>query len=88
MPYGTRPICGKHVDRSVIALCLGHERLEITQIYLEVTLAMKEKALARASPPQGMSGATNRRPTPRLPEQYVAHARLCRGIFEALHEAG
>jgi site-specific recombinase XerD len=44
------------VDRSVIALWLGHERLETTQIYLEATLAMKEKALARASPPQGRPG--------------------------------
>ena len=44
------------VDRSVIALWLGHERLETTQIYLEATLAMKEKALARASPPQGTPG--------------------------------
>jgi site-specific recombinase XerD len=41
------------VDRSVIALWLGHERVETTQIYLEATLAMKEKVLAKASPPQG-----------------------------------
>jgi site-specific recombinase XerD len=41
------------VDRSVIALWLGHERLETTQIYLEATLAMKEKALAKTSPPHG-----------------------------------
>ena len=39
------------VDRSVIALWLGHEHVETTQIYLEATLAMKEKALARTSPP-------------------------------------
>jgi site-specific recombinase XerD len=44
------------VDRSVIALWLGHERLETAQIYLEATLAMKEKALARASPPNGTPG--------------------------------
>ena len=41
------------VDRSVIALWLGHERLETTQIYLEATLAMKEKALAKTSPRKG-----------------------------------
>jgi site-specific recombinase XerD len=35
------------VDRSVIALWLGHERVETTQIYLEATLAMKEKRLLR-----------------------------------------
>jgi site-specific recombinase XerD len=44
------------VDRSVIALWLGHERVETTQIYLEATLAMKEKALAKTSPPNGKPG--------------------------------
>jgi site-specific recombinase XerD len=44
------------VDRSVIALWLGHERVETTQIYLEATLAMKEKALAKTSPPNTKSG--------------------------------
>ena len=44
------------VDRSVIALWLGHECVETTQIYLEATLAMKEKALAKTSPPQGRRG--------------------------------
>jgi site-specific recombinase XerD len=44
------------VDRSVIALWLGHERVETTQIYLEASLAMKEKALARTSPPNAKPG--------------------------------
>jgi site-specific recombinase XerD len=44
------------VDRSVIALWLGHESVETTQIYLEATLAMKEQALAKASPPCGKPG--------------------------------
>jgi site-specific recombinase XerD len=44
------------VDRSVIALWLGHERVETTQIYLEATLAMKEKILAKTHPPQGRPG--------------------------------
>jgi site-specific recombinase XerD len=44
------------VDRSVIALWLGHESVETTQIYLEATLAMKEQALARMTPPQGKPG--------------------------------
>ena len=39
------------VDRSVIALWLGHESVETTQIYLEATLAMKEAALAKTTPP-------------------------------------
>ena len=43
-------------DRSVIALWLGHESVETTQIYLEATLAMKERALAKTSPPRGRPG--------------------------------
>jgi hypothetical protein len=44
------------VDRAVIALWLGHESVETTQIYLEATLAMKEQALAKTSPPHGALG--------------------------------
>ena len=43
-------------DRSVIALWLGHESVETTQIYLDATLEMKERALAKASPPHGRPG--------------------------------
>jgi site-specific recombinase XerD len=39
------------VDRSVIALWLGHESVETTQMYLDADLAMKERALARTAPP-------------------------------------
>jgi site-specific recombinase XerD len=52
------------VDRSVIALWLGHESVETTQIYLEATLAIKEQALAKTSPPQGKS--VRYRPTDQL----------------------
>jgi site-specific recombinase XerD len=41
------------VDRTVIALWLGHESVETTQIYLEATLAMKEQALAKTAPMHG-----------------------------------
>ncbi len=44
------------VDRSVIALWLGHESVETTQIYLEATLAMKEQALAKTKPYDGRRG--------------------------------
>jgi site-specific recombinase XerD len=44
------------VDRSVIALWLGHESVETTQIYLEATLAMKEQALAKTTPLNGRAG--------------------------------
>ena len=33
------------VDRSAIALWLGHESVEITQIYLDADLALKEEVL-------------------------------------------
>jgi len=38
------------VDRSVIALWLGHESVETTQIYLDADLALKQRALARTAP--------------------------------------
>lgn len=41
------------IDRAVIALWLGHESVETTQIYLEATLAMKEQALAKTVPRPG-----------------------------------
>jgi site-specific recombinase XerD len=41
------------VDRSTIALWLGHEHVQTTQIYLDATLAMKDKALAKVTPYQG-----------------------------------
>jgi integrase len=37
-------------DTSVIALWLGHEQAETTQIYLHADLALKEQALARTTP--------------------------------------
>ena len=39
------------VDRAVIALWLGHEGVETTQVYLDADLAMKDRALARTAPP-------------------------------------
>jgi site-specific recombinase XerD len=42
------------VDLAVIALWLGHESLETTNVYLHSSLAMKERALGKlASPGQG-----------------------------------
>lgn len=38
------------VDRSVIALWLGHESPETTQVYVQADLEMKEKALAKTTP--------------------------------------
>ena len=39
------------VDQSVIALWLGHESIETTQIYMHADLRLKEKALARMTAP-------------------------------------
>jgi site-specific recombinase XerD len=44
------------VDRAVIALWLGHESVETTQIYLEANLAMKEEILAKTTPIKGHPG--------------------------------
>ena len=37
------------VDTTVIALWLGHEKVDTTQIYLHADLALKERALARTT---------------------------------------
>jgi integrase len=44
------------VDTSVIALWLGHEQIRTTQLYLHADLAIKEKALARTTPPDTKPG--------------------------------
>jgi len=38
------------IDRSVIALWLGHESVETTQMYLHADLRLKEKALSKSTP--------------------------------------
>jgi integrase/recombinase XerD len=43
-------------DTSVIALWLGHEQAETTQIYLHANLELKERALARTTPPNARPG--------------------------------
>jgi integrase/recombinase XerD len=44
------------VDPSTIALWLGHESVETTQIYMDADLALKEKALAKTVPISGKVG--------------------------------
>ncbi len=41
------------VDRAVIALWMGHESVETTQVYLNANLALKEEALAKTGLPEG-----------------------------------
>lgn len=44
------------VEQAVIALWLGHESIETTQIYLDANLALKEQVLAKTTPPEGTPG--------------------------------
>jgi len=44
------------VDRSTIALWLGHESVETTQIYLDANLATKQEVLDKTTPPEGSPG--------------------------------
>lgn len=44
------------VDRSLIALWLGHESVETTQIYLDANLAIKQAVLDKTTPPEGTPG--------------------------------
>ncbi len=44
------------VDPSTIALWLGHESVETTQIYMDADLALKEKALSKTTPVNGKVG--------------------------------
>ena len=39
------------VDSTVIALWLGHESVETTQVYIHADMTIKERALARTTPP-------------------------------------
>jgi site-specific recombinase XerD len=52
------------IDRSLIAIWLGHESVETTQIYLDANLTLKEQILAQA------------RPTGGQPRRYHAGDRL------------
>jgi site-specific recombinase XerD len=44
------------VDQTVIALWLGHESVETTQVYIHADLRMKEKALSRVTAPNTRPG--------------------------------
>jgi integrase/recombinase XerD len=44
------------VDQAVIALWLGHESVETTQVYIHADLRLKERALARIAAPASQTG--------------------------------
>ena len=52
------------IDRALIAIWLGHESVETTQVYLDANLSMKEQILARSRAPNGV--ATRFKPGDRL----------------------
>lgn len=54
------------VDRTVLALWLGHESIETTEVYVHADLAIKERAIARTAP----QPATARRYKP--PDRLLA----------------
>jgi site-specific recombinase XerD len=54
------------VDHAVIALWLGHESVETTQIYLHADLSIKERALARTAPSRYPGPVRYRAPDPVL----------------------
>jgi site-specific recombinase XerC len=54
------------VDTTVIALWLGHESVQTTQIYLHADLKLKEQALNRTTPPTSRPGRY------RPPDQLLA----------------
>ncbi|MFS8978222.1 site-specific integrase [Cupriavidus necator] len=43
-------------EQSVIALWLGHESVETTQVYLDASLTLKQEVLDRTTPPNGTPG--------------------------------
>ncbi|MDT5029630.1 MAG: hypothetical protein QOE61_6496 [Micromonosporaceae bacterium] len=55
------------VDISVIALWLGHEDINSTQIYIHADLELKERALARTTPPDTPPGRY------KAPDQLLAY---------------
>jgi hypothetical protein len=63
------------VDLATIALWLGHEDLRTVQIYLHADLQLKERALARTTPPNTTPGRY-RPPDPVL--AFLESLRLCR----------
>jgi integrase len=44
------------VDSTVIALWLGHEDVRSTQVYIHADMTIKERALARITPPSTTPG--------------------------------
>ena len=63
------------VDTSTIALWLGHEQERTTHIYLHADLAIKQRALDRATPPNGRPGRY------RPPDPLLAFSKISDAIM-------
>lgn len=68
-PHTLRHTCAMQllaagVDRTVLALWLGHESIETTEVYVHADLAIKERAIARTAPLP--TAAKRYKPTDRL----------------------
>jgi len=63
------------IDTTVIALWLGHEQVETTQVYVHADLAIKEQALARTAGVDAKPGRY-RPPAPLLPSCRHSDAML------------
>jgi len=62
------------IEPLTIALWLGHESVETTQIYLDANLAMKQAVLDKTTPPE-IKPARYRPPKALL--QFLQSLRLC-----------
>ena len=80
------------IDRSVIALWLGHESIETTQIYLDANLELKQRVLDKTTPPKanpdGIDPTTATRPSSRAcsPYAYVPLAWPMRAAVSLEHD--
>ena len=64
------------VDRALIAIWLGHESVETTQIYLDANFALKEEILGKTRPIQSRPGRYRLGSPAQLPQRTV-NARPC-----------
>ena len=70
------------VDRVVLALWLGHEKVETTDIYVYADLGNKEQALARTRPPNVRPAATGP-PTGSWPSSKSSNYADCNWPIDA-----
>lgn len=71
------------VDRTVIALWLGHESAETTRMYLHADMRMKEQALARTTE-SGLAPARFSPDDDLL--AFLEDLRICRAVAPPKHD--